>query len=47
MHLKPKIKVKIKRLVFHKGDPFFYIVWDYYVEGKKYFRGSNFPFSMS
>ena len=42
-----RIKIEVKRVMRQEGDPYFYIVWSYYIEGKKHYRGSHFPFSMS
>lgn len=47
MQRKPEIKIKLKRVTHRKDEPYFYIVWEFYVDGRLYTRGSHFPFSMS
>jgi len=41
------INIKIKRVVHRIGQPYFYVVWDFIIEGRTHPQGSNFPFSMS
>jgi hypothetical protein len=47
MPRKPGIKIKLKKVVQRKDEPYFYIVWEFYVDGRLYTRGTQFPFSMS
>ena len=41
------IWITIKPPKHDRGSPYFYIVWEFIIDGKKYYRGANFPFSMS
>ena len=47
--LPKKIEVKIKKLVHREGDPFFFILWKYLINGRPQKRDyvTHFPFSMS
>ena len=41
------IWIKLKKPRIHSGSPYFYLVWEFIIGGKKYTKGANFPFSMS
>jgi len=45
--LRNPIEMRVKHVVHRAGEKFFYIVWNYYIGGRKHPQGSNFPFSMS
>ena len=47
MPRKSGVKIKLRKIKYRKDDPYFYIVWEFYVDGKLYTRGSHFPFSTS
>ena len=41
------IWIKLKKPRITSGSPYFYLVWEFIIGGKKYSRGANFPFSLS
>lgn len=41
------IWIKLNQVRYNKGSPYFYLVWGFTIDGKKYSHGANFPFSMS
>jgi hypothetical protein len=47
MQLTPNIRIKVRISKEKKGEPFFYIFWDFFIDGSPYGRSSPFPLSLS
>ena len=41
------IRIIMEKPEFRKGDPYFYLAWRFVIDGRKYFKGAQFPFSLS
>jgi hypothetical protein len=39
--------IKVTMMKLKKKSPYFYIAWTFFINGKKYSKGAQFPFSMS
>ena len=41
------IWIRLQPPKFEKGSPYFFLIWKFIIGEKKYYRGANFPFSLS
>ena len=41
------IWIRLQKPTYEQGSPYFFLIWKFIIGGKKYYRGANFPFSLS